>query len=177
MTIDEYMSSCRNSDNIDELKRNFDSVIAWASKIFEYKEKMKGLKWGELYEKYHTTSYNSTDVNNRVDELFQDEHITDKKGIFEYVLGGEENTKLLNVRIFKDSIKNEVYKRQTEEAKENNTSNCPLCSIGNDSNATKIWNLNDMDADHVEAWSRGGSSDIENCQVLCKTHNRAKGNR
>ena len=33
-----------------------------------------------------------------------------------------------------------------------------------------------MDADHVTAWSKGGASDIKNCELLCKSHNRAKGN-
>jgi hypothetical protein len=27
------------------------------------------------------------------------------------------------------------------------------------------------------AWSKGGATDIANCQMLCKTHNRAKGNK
>ena len=35
----------------------------------------------------------------------------------------------------------------------------------------------EMDADHVTAWSNGGSTDINNCQMLCKTHNRGKGNK
>ena len=35
----------------------------------------------------------------------------------------------------------------------------------------------EMDADHVTAWSKGGVTSIENCQMLCKTHNRAKGNK
>ena len=56
-------------------------------------------------------------------------------------------------------------------------SNCPYCAIGHDQNARRIWKLDEMDADHVTAWSKGGSTDIENCQMLCKTHNRAKGNR
>ena len=32
-------------------------------------------------------------------------------------------------------------------------------------------------ADHVTPWSKGGAMDIKNCQMLCRTHNRAKGNR
>jgi hypothetical protein len=63
------------------------------------------------------------------------------------------------------------------EAAEKGISNCPLCAVGHDSNKTKIWKLNEMDADHVTAWSKGGSTDVNNCQMLCKTHNRAKGNR
>ena len=42
---------------------------------------------------------------------------------------------------------------------------------------TKIYKLSEMDADHVSAWSKGGATTIENCQMLCKTHNRMKGNK
>ena len=61
--------------------------------------------------------------------------------------------------------------------KEKNISNCPLCAIGNGNNKTRLWKLAEMDADHVTAWSKGGASDVKNCQMLCKTHNRAKGNK
>lgn len=33
-----------------------------------------------------------------------------------------------------------------------------------------------MEADHVTAWSRGGETKLQNCQMLCKIHNRVKGN-
>ena len=52
-----------------------------------------------------------------------------------------------------------------------------LCSMGSDSNKNRIYKLAEMDADHVTAWSKGGATDISNCQMLCKSHNRAKGNR
>lgn len=93
------------------------------------------------------------------------------------ILGGCTDTKLLNVRLFDDAIKSTKYKIQTKEAESNGVSNCPLCALGNDANKTRIYKLNEMDADHVTAWSNGGATDISNCQMLCKTHNRAKGNR
>ena len=65
----------------------------------------------------------------------------------------------------------------SDKADKQGVSNCPLCALGNDSNKTKIWKLNEMDADHVTAWSKGGSTEPKNCQMLCKTHNRAKGNK
>ena len=68
-------------------------------------------------------------------------------------------------------------KKFLREAKEKGKSNCPHCAIGNIANKSKIWKLNEMDADHVSAWSKGGATDIKNCQMLCITHNRAKGNR
>ena len=49
--------------------------------------------------------------------------------------------------------------------------------LGNNSNKTRIYKLKEMDADHVTAWSKGGKTDASNCEMLCKTHNRAKGNR
>jgi hypothetical protein len=81
------------------------------------------------------------------------------------------------VRIFDDATKKTVYNQQTEKAKANGISNCPLCAIGHENNRTKIWEFKQMDADHVSAWSKGGATSIENCQMLCSTHNRAKGNR
>jgi len=99
------------------------------------------------------------------------------KGIFEYILGGSTNTNLLDVRVFDEATKKSVYAIQTEEAEEKGISNCPLCAIGHDSNKSRIWKLTEMDADHVAAWSKGGATDTKNCQMLCKTHNRAKGNK
>ena len=138
---------------------------------------MKGLEWGKLYEDYHSKSYNINKVSEEVKKLYGDPYIKKRKGVFEYILGGSLDTKLLEVRVFDDATKTTVYSTQTEEAEREGKSNCPLCSIGHDSNKSKTWKLNEMDADHVNAWSKGGATDIKNCQILCKTHNQAKGNK
>ena len=176
--VGEYMSSHRHDNDINELKNYFDAVIDWVNNIFPtvYPE-MRGREWARLYEAYHNKPYNSTEVGKRVAELMEDTQVTDRKGIFEYVLGGENDTKLLNVRVFDEKVKRMVYNRQTAKALATGKSNCPYCAIGNDSNSTRIWKLNEMDADHVTAWSKGGNTDINNCQMLCRSHNRAKGNR
>ena len=103
--------------------------------------------------------------------------VHDDKGIFEYVLGGEKDPSLLNIRVFDDRTKRAVYEKQTKDAKAKGVSNCPLCAIGHENNEKRIYKINEMDADHVTAWSKGGSTDEKNCQMLCKTHNRAKGNK
>ena len=100
-----------------------------------------------------------------------------RSGVFEYILGGLQDTKLLNVRVFDDATKRSVYATQTTTAEASSTSNCPLCAVGHAANKRKTWKFADMDADHVSAWSKGGGSSAENCQMLCITHNRAKGNR
>lgn len=176
--IEGYMAKHRNDTNIDELKNHFDSVMDWISSVFDYTDKeVRGLPWGEFYEKYHNNAYNKTTVNNRVNELMSDSFVHKKSGIFEFILSGEKKTQLLDIRVFDDATSRTVYQQQTTEAKQKGISNCPLCAIGHDSNANKIWEFKQMDADHVASWSKGGSTDIKNCQMLCVTHNRAKGNR
>jgi len=176
--ISEYMSRHRHDTNILELKSYFNSVIDWISTVFiDVEKEMKGLEWGVLYERYHKNSYNPQEVSDRLKELYADFFVKNKKGIYEYILGGEQDKKLLEIRIFDEPAKQTVYKAQSTEAIAKGCSNCPLCALGNDSNRNKIWKLSEMEADHVTAWTNGGSTDISNCQMLCKTHNRAKGNR
>lgn len=176
--IEGYMSAHRYDTGIDELKSYFDTVLDWVDSVFEYTgSEMRGLEWGRLYETYHSNAYSAEQVSDRVEALMSDEQVTDRRGIFEYILGGEQDTKLLNVRVFDAKTKGVVYRKQTQEAKEKGVSNCPLCAIGHDSNSTRIYKLNEMDADHVTAWSHGGATDAANCQMLCTTHNKAKGNK
>lgn len=176
--IDEYMSKHRYDDNINELRTYFTSVIDWVSSVFiDVESEMRGLDWGEYYERFHYNSYDPQAVHKKLQELYSDFYVKNRKGVFEYILGGCTDTKLLNIRIFDEVTKKTVYKKQTSEAEEKGVSNCPLCAIGNDNNSKRIYKLTEMDADHLTAWSRGGASDISNCQMLCKTHNRAKGNK
>jgi hypothetical protein len=120
---------------------------------------------------------NHSELSAKVLELMHDDYVTNRRGIFEYVLGGCQDTKLLNVRLFDKPTMRKVYHEQTEIAKAKGISNCPYCAEGHESNRYRIWKPEEMDADHVTAWSKGGSTSIENCQMLCKTHNRMKGNK
>jgi 5-methylcytosine-specific restriction endonuclease McrA len=176
--IDEYMAAHRNDADIDELKNHFDTVIDWVDSVFDYAgSEMCGLDWGRMYREYHKNAYSKDKVAERVNALLDDSQVGDKKGIFEYVLGGEKDSRLLNVRVFDKKTIKAVYRKQTIDAEAQGVSNCPLCAIGHDANAKRIYKESEMDADHVTAWSKGGATDEANCQMLCKTHNRAKGNR
>jgi 5-methylcytosine-specific restriction endonuclease McrA len=176
--IGEYMSKHRYDNNITELKNYFNSVIDWVSTVFsDVESEMKGLEWGRLYEEYHKKAYNPKKVSEQVKELYGDPYVKNRKGVFEYILGGLKDTKLLDVRVFDEATKKSVYAKQTKEAKKKEVSNCPLCAIGNNANKTRIYKIKEMDADHVTAWSKGGKTDVKNCEMLCKTHNRAKGNK
>jgi len=179
LSIDGYMKDHRHDTNITELKTYFISVIDWVSTVFPGApaKEMCGLDWGRLYEAYHTRPYTPSVMETQVQTLRADSAVTDKKGIYEYLLGGKQDTKLLNVRVFSDPVKAAVYERQTAEAKANGESNCPLCALRENPNQKRIYRLDEMDADHVAAWSRGGDTTEANCEMLCSTHNRAKGNR
>ncbi len=176
--IGAYMNAHRKENTIQELKTYFNSVIEWVSTVFkDVKREMQGLEWGRLYEQYHSQSYDPEKVSADVRRLFGDPYVKKKRGIFEYILGGQEETKLLEGRVFDDATKHAVYEKQTNAAKVKKKSNCPLCAVGRDANKGRIYELEEMDADHVAAWSKGGDSSAKNCQMLCISHNRAKGNR
>jgi len=176
--IDNYMSRHRKDTNITELKNYFNSVIDWVSSVFiDVESEMRGLEWGRMYEEYYKNAYNPKKISAEVQKLYADPYVKNRRGVFEYILGGSVDTKLLDVRVFDEATKKAVYATQTATAKKKKISNCPLCAVGHDANKSKIWQFSEMDADHVAAWSKGGATSAKNCQMLCKTHNRAKGNR
>ena len=173
--IEDYMANHQNDSDADELWQYFVNVINWVEQLFLdtnknalYKNKMDYIQWGILYNKYHNNKYNSNIVREEAERLFSDPYVSDKKGIFEYVLSEhkKEDLRLLNIRVFDEKIKQTVYNKQNGI--------CPDCkSQGID----KHYEINEMEADHVSAWSNGGSTDEKNCQMLCIHHNRLKGNK
>lgn len=179
VSVDAYLAQHRHDTDAAGLKTYFTSVIDWVGSVFirPPDKEMRGLEWDRLYETYHSTSYNAAKIDARVDELRHDEAVKSAKGIYEYVLGGEADTKLLEIRLFDDRTKRIGYEQQTQKAKAAGASNCPLCALSSGMNKTKIYLQTEMDADHVTAWSKGGTTDISNLTMLCQTHNRAKGNR
>lgn len=176
---EEYLAQHRKDSDIKEMKVYFTSVIDWITGTFDFspEKEMCGLPWGALYEMYHKNAYNPEEVAAAVRKLYEDFFVKEKKGIYKYILGGCQDTQLLNVRVFDEPVKRKMYDIQTKDAEERGVSNCPLCALGHDSNRTRIWKLKEMEADHVTPWSRGGATNLENCQMLCVTHNRSKGNR
>lgn len=178
-SVDAYLAQHRRDTDITALRTYFSSVIDWIGSVFirPPDKEMRGLEWGRLYETYHVNAYNAAAIDKAVDRLRADEAVKSAKGIYEYLLGGKKSSQLLDIRLFEDRTKRTGYERQTQKAKATGVSNCPLCALGTDSNKTRIYKPNEMDADHVTAWSKGGSTELNNLTMLCQTHNRAKGNR
>ena len=144
----------------DELWQYFQEVIAWTQRIFpNYRKEMKGLEWGELYNEYHDNSYNAQKMETEIARLMQDEDVTAKKGIYEYLLSGDERH--LSIRAFTDNMKREAYERQQGI--------CPICK--------EHFEINEMEADHITPWSQGGKTIAENCQMLCRDCNRRKSDK
>jgi hypothetical protein len=178
-SIDAYMALHRQDDSTNELKTYFTSVIDWIGSVFAAPpdKEMRGLEWGRLYETYHSCAFDPAELESDLRRLMGDQAVKSHKGIYEYLLGGKQHPELLAIRIFDGTTKGLAYQRQTEDANRQCTSNCPLCATSNTANITRIYKADEMEADHVTAWSHGGATDLANCQMLCVTHNRAKGNR
>lgn len=159
--ISEYMSRHQFDDDANELWEYFNNVIDWVHNTFKnckYKE-MCNIEWGNLYNSYKDEKLDTDAIAEKVKKLMADEDVQSKKGIFYYVLDGNE--KNLNLRQFRDCEKRTIYEKQGGI--------CPICG--------KHYEFNEMDADHIVPWSKGGKTTIDNLQMLCKKCNHEKSNK
>ncbi len=155
--IEDYMSKNQHEPNATELWLYFQSVINWVKANFtKYRKEMKGIKWGILYNEFKDEKYDAKKLEEQIVTLMEDEDVGNKKGIYSYVLTGKE--KHLNIRTFNDKQKREAYERQKGI--------CVVCK--------EHFELNEMEADHIDPWHSGGKTDAENCQMLCREDNRRK---
>lgn len=179
ISVDAYMAAHRHDADCEELHAYFDEVINWIDHVFTRSPdpEMRGQPWGQFYETYHHQHYNAAEVDKAVQALRDDDSVKGQRGIYEFVLGGQVDTRLLDVRLFEASTKKQAYNQQTKAAKAAGVSNCSVCASVSNANQARIYSIKEMEADHVTAWSRGGSTDLKNCEMLCVVHNRAKGNR
>lgn len=160
--IEKYMAHQKQNGvkNADELWLYFNNVIEWVKAKFpKYRKEMKGLEWGFLYNRFKDKTLDANELEEKISLLMKDSEVNNKKGIYEYLLSGDE--KFLNLRAFDDDIKREIYEKQNGI--------CPHCG--------EKFKIEDMDADHIIPWSKGGKTVRENCQMLCAECNRKKGNR
>ena len=158
--IEAYMGNHQHEPNANELWLYFQGVINWVKALFpKYRKEMKGLDWGLWYNKLKDGKFDSAELENKVSRLMQDEDVTNRRGIYEYVLFGDE--KHLNIRAFKDSDKRYAYESQSGI--------CVRCG--------KHFPIEEMEADHITPWCEGGKTEKENCQMLCRRCNREKGRR
>lgn len=160
--IEDYMAKHQHDKNADELWDYFQNVIAWVRKTFpNYRKEMASVNWGELYNKFKDKKLNSAKLETEIKELMQDEDVTKKSGIYPYVLTRQE--RYLSIRAFTPNMKREAYERQKGI--------CPWCKKEKKS---EKWDISEMEADHITPWHEGGKTIAENCQMLCKEHNRTK---
>jgi hypothetical protein len=160
--IEDYMAKHQHDKSADELWDYFQNVIAWVRKVFpNYRREMSNVPWGVLYNQFKGKKFDSKKLEKEISELMQDEDVTKKSGIYEYVL--TRNEKFLNIRAFTDKMKREAYERKKGV--------CPHCK---GENKKKKWEIEEMEADHITPWHEGGKTTAENCQMLCKEHNRTK---
>jgi len=156
-SILDYMAEHQNEPNANGLWLYFQSVINWTKTIFpKYRKEMKGIQWGFLYNEFKDQKLDSKKLEKEITELMIDEDVTNKKGVYSYVLNRKE--KHLNIRAFSDNQKRESYERQKGI--------CVECK--------EYFEINEMQADHITPWHEGGKTSAENCQMLCADDNRRK---
>ncbi len=157
--IEKYMAFHQFDSNAEEIWNYFKSVIAWVKSTFTvYRSEMKGLNWGALYNKYKDFKLDSVVIEAQISNLMKDDDVTNQKGIYTYVLTGEE--RYLNIRAFDQRQKRSAYERQNGV--------CVKCQ--------ERFTIDEMEADHITPWSKGGKTEPENCQILCADCNRRKSN-
>ena len=153
------MSLHQHDTNCNELWLYFNAVINWVKVTFtEYRKEMKGLDWGIFYNKYSKGKYDPKTLEKKIVELMEDEDVTKNSGIYEYLLDGDE--KHLSIRSFSPKMARTAYERQKGI--------CPKCK--------KHFEIDEMQADHITPWSKGGKTLADNCQMLCADCNRRKSN-
>lgn len=158
--IEEYMSINQHKPNANELWLYFKNVIEWVKLTFTtYRKEMKGINWGSLYNQFKDQIFDTNKLEEKIEELMIDDDVTDKKGIYRYILTRDE--KHLNIRAFSESQKRQAYEKQGGV--------CTVCK--------KRFDITEMEADHITPWSEGGKTAIENCQMLCRECNRRKSNK
>jgi hypothetical protein len=155
--VEAYMASHMHDDNAKIEWDYFQKVINWVKFTFPvYRSEMKGIPWGVLYNKYKNDNFDSSKLEEHVTRLMADDDVTNKKGIYHYLLTHDERH--LNIRIFDKKQKREAYESQRG-----------ICT-----NCKERFNFEDMQADHIKPWSKGGKTDSDNCQLLCADCNRRK---
>lgn len=155
--IEKYMSKHQKEPNANELWLYFNSVINWVKTVFpKYRKEMKGIQWGFLCNEFKDQKHDSKRLEEEISKLMEDEDVTNKKGIYSYVLNRKE--KHLNLRAFSKNQKREAYERQKGI--------CPVCK--------EHFEIEEMEGDHITPWHEDGKTVPENCQMLCKEDNRRK---
>lgn len=155
--IEEYMAKNQHEPNSNDLWLYFQSVINWVKVHFpKYRKEMKGINWGFFYNQFKNEKFDPKSLELEISKLMMDEDVTNKKGIYEYVLTRKE--RYLSIRAFTDNQKREAFERQNGI--------CPICK--------EVFEIYEMEADHITPWIEGGKSTSDNCQMLCKYDNRRK---
>lgn len=156
--IKEYMAQHQQDENASALKIYFKRVIDWVGDVFPVKRSkfMKGVEWGFLYNQFKDADLDPNQLEEKIKQLLMDDDVTAKKGIYEYVLNGNERA--LSIRSFSDSQKMKAFTRQKGK--------CKKCQ--------KHFEFEQMEGDHITPWSLGGRTIDSNCQMLCKNCNRTK---
>lgn len=159
--IEQYMADHQYDADAQELWIYWQAVFDWVKRVFPNQDSarvklMKGQPWGRFYNVHKDDKLNAAELERRIVALIDDDEVESKRGIYAYLLTGNEKT--LNLRAFDEKTKQAVYARQQGI--------CRVCK--------KHFEFHEMEADHRIPWHKGGKTNADNCDMLCMPDNRAK---
>lgn len=164
--VEQYMSDHQHDKNADELWQYFQAMVDWVNRVFPNQDSgrvklMKGQEWGTFYNEQKEDELNSQDLEKRLMTLIDDDEVENKRGIYEYLLTGDERT--LSLRNFDEKTKVKKYEEQKG-----------ICAAKKAICGNVHFKYEEMEADHIIPWSKGGKTEYKNCQMLCRQDNRTK---
>ena len=158
--VREFMAIHQNDPDASDLWSYFSAVVTWLEAKFKHTSDrvkiLRGLDWGHWYALYGKAKLDTAWIERETHRLLKDKDVTKKSGIIPYLLTGEERH--LSIRIFDDEERLSAYERQG--------GTCARCG--------KKFAIEQMQADHIMPWAKGGKTTAENCQMLCADCNRRK---
>ena len=144
------MAKHQHDHNANELWSYFQDVMNWIKTTFpNYRREMKGVNFGELYNEFGNAVQDPEELEKEIKKLMMDEYVTKNRGIYSYVLNRDERE--LSVRPFSNDLKRLSYEAQDGI--------CAICG--------EWFPIEEMQADHIIPWSKGGPTTLKNLQMTC----------
>jgi len=179
----EKMEEILVEDRLDEGIREgeFDDAYKWRTRIVRMvppEEEEKKLFY-DFYLAFHDRWINPDEEDTDILQFqahrqqsianIETRHIIMRQLFFKYALDNSSNLILKDSdRIFSEYERIKIYRKDKGL--------CQMCLDVGKSEKEAFVSWKDYDADHIKPHSLGGETSIENGRVLCRYHNRSRGN-
>ena len=160
--VEEFLGTKLKAEGeASDLWEYFERIVGWIEDVFKVKRSvMKKVNWGRLYDQYGETYHNSDEIERKLQAIIDNEDLDFNYKAYTYVFTGDKRD--LQFRAFKKQDKINLYEKLGGR-----------CSC----EKAKSFKLEELEGDHIVAWSKGGETVTTNLQLLCKPCNGRKSNK